>query len=53
MTKKVYSFQLQENIEARIPKSILDAVRREGWNFFGIYEVVKEEIKKEKKQAKA
>lgn len=51
----VYTYDLQNNIEKKIPKSILNALSEQGWNVFGIYETVQEEIKKinaPKKKAK-
>lgn len=50
--RRVYSHTLNANVEARIPPSILEALSRVGWNALGIYEVVQEEIKKEKAQPK-
>jgi hypothetical protein len=43
--KKIYSYNLVSKIEAKIPKSILQALGKEGWNALGIYELVKKEIK--------
>jgi hypothetical protein len=47
-----YSHDLAAAVEARIPPSIREAMARVGWNAFGVYEVVEEEIKKEKKAKK-
>jgi peptide chain release factor 1 len=47
---KIYSYKLEDAIIAQIPKEILDALASKGWNVFGIYELVQEEIKKEKKE---
>ena len=49
---KVYSHDLSRAVEARIPLSILEAMARVGWNALGVYEVVVEEIKKEKEASK-
>jgi hypothetical protein len=46
---KIYSWDLKAKIEERIPKEIIEAMKSQGWNAFGIYEVVLQEIKKEKK----
>lgn len=36
-----YSHDLKARVESQIPRSILEAMSREGWNAFGIYELVK------------
>lgn len=48
--KTIYSYSLEREIERQIPPSIIEAMNNKGWNAFGIYELVKEEIKKEKKE---
>jgi len=50
--KKVYSYEVQDAILARIPPSIIKAMSNVGWNIFGFYEVMEEELKKEKKAKK-
>ena len=53
MRKKIiYSYEVEALIEEKIPHSILEAMRYQGWNVFGIYETVQEELKKEKKRKK-
>ena len=36
-----YSHELNSKVETQIPDSILNAMTVEGWNAFGIYELVK------------
>lgn len=48
MTK--YSHGLGRLINKRIPNSILEVMRREGWNALGIYELVKRERAKERRK---
>lgn len=52
MKKKIYSYYVQDKIKARIPPIILAELSNQGWNAMGIYEVVKEELEKEKKDEK-
>lgn len=49
---KVYSHDLVKAVEARMPPSIIEAMARCGWNPLGVYEVVAEELKKEKEASK-
>lgn len=51
MAKK-YSYDIVDKIEAKIPQAILDALKSQGWNALGIYELVKDEIKQAKKKTK-
>lgn len=46
---RVYSYALNDAIIARIPPSIIEAMNRVGWNPLGVFEVVEEEIRKERK----
>ena len=52
MKKQLYSFPLGAKIEAQLPKNVLIALHMSGWNAFGIYELVKKEISKEKRALK-
>jgi hypothetical protein len=47
-----YSYNVAGLVESRIPPSILEAMAKLGWNAFGIYEVVVEEIARERRQLK-
>lgn len=46
---KIYSWTLQEKVNARIPEQIREAAANKGWNVFGIFEVVREELRKERR----
>lgn len=48
--KKIYSREAEREIERQIPPSILEAMSTKGWNAFGIYELVKEELAADKKR---
>jgi hypothetical protein len=47
--KYIYTWGAEAIIEAALPQALRDAMRKTGWNAFGIYELVKETINKEKK----
>jgi hypothetical protein len=47
--QKVYPAVVDEAINARIPPTILKAMQSVGWNALGIYEVVADELRREKK----
>lgn len=49
MREKQYPREVAESVEKQIPKEILDALIRNGWNIFGIFELVKQELKKKTK----
>jgi hypothetical protein len=53
--KVIYSSELNESVHRKIPGLINDAMQRLGWNAFGIYETVRDEINRDmkKKLAKA
>lgn len=44
----IYSYEVDALVRARLPKIILDAMENKGWNAFGIYEVVKDELRLER-----
>lgn len=44
-----YSHELTRRIEAKIPSEILEEMKKHGWNVYGIYELVKEELNAEAK----
>lgn len=48
--KKIYSREVEKEIERQIPSLLIEAMDHKGWNVFGIYELVKEELAKEKKR---
>ena len=48
--KARYSDELDRRVNAQIPGLILQAMHRLGWNALGIYELVAEEIKREKRE---
>lgn len=50
MGRKIYSNKLEQAIVSQIPREILEALSSKGWNVFGIYELVQEEIKREKEE---
>lgn len=50
--KKIYSFASDEKINVALPQLIKDAFYECGWNAFGVYELVKEILKQEKKEVK-
>jgi hypothetical protein len=45
-----YSQQLADEVDKVIPFKVREALRNHGWNEFGIYEAVKDAIKKVKKK---
>jgi hypothetical protein len=50
--EKMYSCELSDIVEAKLPKPIRDAMKQTGWNAFGIYELVRRELAEEKKRTK-
>ncbi len=44
----MYSYEVEKLILSKIPPSIVEVMTKEGWNVFGIYEVVKESLKQDK-----
>lgn len=50
--KKIYPNEVYYIVNKKLPKSIVTAIENEGWNIFGIYEEVDEELKKYKKRIK-
>jgi len=48
--EKIYSWTVSDKIDAQIPPEIIQAMSSKGWNAFGIYELVKEELQKEKRE---
>lgn len=48
-----YPTEVETLANSKIPKGLLEDLSKYGWNIFGIYEVVKEAIKLQKKLAKA
>lgn len=48
---KRYPDPAVERIEAQIPPSIKRAMKENGWNALGIYELVQRELAAEKKKA--
>ncbi|KKL78707.1 hypothetical protein LCGC14_2022170 [marine sediment metagenome] len=49
MANKTYSWDLNDWVMGQIPSHTRQALFQEGWNVFGIYELVKEGIALEKK----
>jgi hypothetical protein len=50
MTKnKKYPYEVAREVDKIIPKPISEAMNKLGWNAFGIYEIVKATISKNKK----
>lgn len=41
---KIYSYSLQEKVNNELPKRVKDAMDICGWNAFGIYELVKDNL---------
>jgi hypothetical protein len=50
---KLYSHELNQAVHKRIPGDIVTMMALNGWNAFGIYEVVSEEMKMERERKKA
>jgi hypothetical protein len=48
--RKIYTYESVRKIESQIPATILEAMNSKGWNAFGIYELVAEVLKQEKKE---
>lgn len=46
--KTVYRYSAQDAINAELPELVKRAMELSGWNAFGVYELVKEELRKEK-----
>lgn len=46
--KTIYSYRAQDAINAELPELVKRAMELSGWNAFGVYELVKEELRKEK-----
>lgn len=49
---KIYTWGAEALITAELPNMLKDAMRLTGWNAFGIYELVKDSIRKDKRRAK-
>jgi hypothetical protein len=49
--KRLYRTEEQMKIERQIPARILEVLKEEGWNVFGIYETVKEVLQQTRPQA--
>jgi len=49
MRKKMYSHELTRWVESQVPGEIIRSMLNNGWNTFGIYELVKEGIEFERK----
>lgn len=47
--KKLYSMQLTRWVDSQIPGEIIRSMINNGWNAFGIYELVKQGIRLEQK----
>lgn len=50
MKKNIYSWNLSDWINERLPNEIKEAMKNTGLNSFGIYELVKEGIAIERKK---
>ena len=50
--KQIYTFSLQDRVDAELPQKVKDAMNICGWNAFGIYELVRDELKREKQEIK-
>jgi hypothetical protein len=51
-SRKIYSYSLAALVESQIPAPIREAMNKLGWNAFGIYELVRDEIRIEKRRLK-
>ena len=49
LSDTVYSEELYDAVKMRIPPTVIKDLESMGWNVFGIYEVVKEEMEKRAK----
>lgn len=52
-SKTIYSYAVADVTKKNIPTEIIEAMHKKGWNEFGIYEVVKDALKEEKRKNKA
>jgi hypothetical protein len=46
---KKYTYSVMRTIETQVPDDILGALSRNGWNVFGIYELVRRELDSERR----
>lgn len=51
--KKVYSHELVKRVNSRIPDDLILMMQSRGWDALGVYEVVLEEMRREKREQKA
>lgn len=50
--KQIYTFGLRDSVEKQLPDKVKDAMRICGWDALGVYELVRDELKIEKREAK-
>lgn len=50
--RQIYSFALKEKVDSKLPQRVKDAMNICGWNALGVYELVRDELKIEKRGAK-
>lgn len=50
--RQMFSHELNKRVHMRIPGDIVTMMAMHGWNAFGIYEVVVEEMRREKDEKK-
>lgn len=50
--KQIYSFKLKEKVDSQLPEKVKDAMYICGWDALGIYELVRDELKIERRDAK-
>lgn len=48
----IYSHNLDAIVLSQIPQPIREAMDKLGWNAFGIYEIVRDEMERERRQLK-
>jgi hypothetical protein len=52
MAERVYSYEVFDRVQEKLPKEITEALRLNGWNALGIYELVARELRHEAKRRK-
>lgn len=50
--RKKYSYELDDRVNNLLPKEIIKAMNKTGWNAFGVFETVKKEINRERRESR-
>lgn len=48
--KQIYSYALRDRVEAQLPQKVKDAMDICGWDALGVYEIVRDEIKRDRQE---